>query len=345
MSDQIPSLLDILTKPCERPLDLYNYYIYMIENENRVDYLDLWLDIMQHAIVCRQYVKSLRDSTGQMLEPGAERNYLQDGQDRIYAVLYEGNNLNNNIDRFAAHYGPFNFDDLSARDSVASSARKMIHLRASYLSSLSSCREQATKAYENAIQRNNVRALSERILYSYLIEGSEREISIPPQLAGAVATAIEVDQRDDPEIFQSIKDYVYEHHLKPTYHSFVRNRLHKNITPFSSSLRFILGYLATFAGCWYGFCGIFLGYSIRRRVWSLIPFFVGYYFLMAAWKQLDPVLGILGYTETSNYRCARIMNMTVKHSIFRRSTRLLIVVLVLIAATTAIFSCVPSRHL
>lgn len=62
----------------------------------------------------------------------------------------------------------------------------------------------------HAIARQDLRVSAEKILYTFLLPGSEREIVLPHNIVSDATLAIEDSGRDDPEVFDTAKDYVYQ---------------------------------------------------------------------------------------------------------------------------------------
>ena len=62
----------------------------------------------------------------------------------------------------------------------------------------------------SAVRRADIRASAEKILYTFLLPGSEREIVLPQSMIDYIIHAIEDERRDDPEIFDEAKDYTFQ---------------------------------------------------------------------------------------------------------------------------------------
>ena len=60
------------------------------------------------------------------------------------------------------------------------------------------------------VARSDIRASAEKILYTFILPGAEREILLPPYFTNSITTAIEEDGRDDPEVFDEAKNYVFQ---------------------------------------------------------------------------------------------------------------------------------------
>jgi len=124
------------------------------------------------------------------------------------------------------------------------------------------------------INRADLRAAAEKILYTYLLPGSERECVLPREMVVDIQSAIEKDGRDDPEIFDQAREYVFQAMERDAFPGFLRAKALGNIVRFDALLRLILGLLSLFAGFWAGFSMIFLGYGRSTRCWvppTLLP--------------------------------------------------------------------------
>jgi len=117
-------------------------------------------------------------------------------------------------------------------------------------------------------KREDLRASAEKILYTYLLPGSEREIIIPQSILAEVQEAIEgPEQRADPELFDSAKDYVFQAMERDAYPGFLQNKGLGNLVPQSMMLRLIIGLISFFAAIWAAFILIFLDKSRTTRCW------------------------------------------------------------------------------
>tara|TARA_R110002003_G_scaffold279_9_gene18093 strand:+ start:5839 stop:6513 length:675 start_codon:yes stop_codon:yes gene_type:complete len=117
-------------------------------------------------------------------------------------------------------------------------------------------------------RREDLRASAEKILYTYLLPGSEREIIIPQSILAEVQEAIEgTEQRADPELFDSAKDYVFQAMERDAYPGFLQNKGLGNLVPQSMLLRLIVGLISFFGAIWAAFILIFLNKSRSTRCW------------------------------------------------------------------------------
>ena len=117
------------------------------------------------------------------------------------------------------------------------------------------------------VARSDLRASAQKILYIYLLPGSEREIILPQGILNSVTEAIEQQDRDDPEVFDSAKDYVFQAMERDAFPGFLRSKALGNLVPPSIMLRLIVGLLSMFGGFWAAFILIFMDEDRLTRLW------------------------------------------------------------------------------
>lgn len=121
---------------------------------------------------------------------------------------------------------------------------------------------------DNQPRREDLRASAEKILYTYLLPGSEREIIIPQSILHDVQEAIEgPDQRSDPELFDAAKDYVFQAMERDAFPGFLQSKGLGNLVPQSMMIRLIIGLISFFGAVWAAFVLIFLDKSRATRCW------------------------------------------------------------------------------
>ena len=119
----------------------------------------------------------------------------------------------------------------------------------------------------HTVARPDIRASAEKILYTFLLPGSEREIILPDSITSRATSMIEEQGRDDPEVFDDAKDYVFQAMERDAFPGFLRAKALSNLVPPSMMLRLIFGLLSMFGGFWTAFVLIFLDYSRTTRLW------------------------------------------------------------------------------
>jgi Regulator of G protein signaling domain len=119
----------------------------------------------------------------------------------------------------------------------------------------------------HTVARQDIRASAEKILYTFLLPGAEREITLPGSITQDITSAIEEFGRDDPEVFDVAKDYVFQAMERDAFPGFLRMKALGNLIPPTLVMRLILGLVAIFGGFWTGFILIFLDMSRQTRLW------------------------------------------------------------------------------
>lgn len=119
----------------------------------------------------------------------------------------------------------------------------------------------------HTVARADIRASAEKILYTFLLPGSEREIILPQGIMQDITTSIEEEGRDDPEVFDSAKDYTFQAMERDAFPGFLRAKALGNLVPPSLFLRLCLGLLGMFGGFWAGFACILLKEPKHIRCW------------------------------------------------------------------------------
>jgi hypothetical protein len=99
------------------------------------------------------------------------------------------------------------------------------------------------------------------------LPGAEREVILPNSITSDITVSIEERGRDDPEVFDSAKDYVFQAMERDAFPGFLRMKALGNLVPPSLMMRLIIGLLGVFGGFWAGFVLIFLDESRRTRCW------------------------------------------------------------------------------
>lgn len=125
----------------------------------------------------------------------------------------------------------------------------------------------------HTVARADIRASAEKILYTFLLPGSEREIILPQGILTDITQSIEEEGRDDPEVFDAAKDYTFQAMERDAFPGFLRAKALGNLVPPSSFLRLCLGLLSLFGAFWAGFACILLNKPKHIRCWVNDPLF------------------------------------------------------------------------
>jgi hypothetical protein len=139
--------------------------------------------------------------------------------------------------------------------------------RPSFMSSPQVLTTSDSNSPEHTVARADIRASAEKILYTYLLPGAEREIQLPHAITHAITVGIEEQGRDDPELFDAAKDYAFQAMERDAFPGFLRAKALGNLVPPSIMMRLVIGLLSLFAAFWVAFILIFLDYDRRTRIW------------------------------------------------------------------------------
>lgn len=218
--------------------------------------------------------------------------------------------------------------------------------RISKTSVVSNARTLPSETTTSFVTRNDIKQSTHFILVTYFIPGAEREIVLPQRIMRSVRHAIEVEGRDDPEVFEEAREYVFEALQREAFRAFLAAKALGNTTPFGSVIRLIIGLVSMFAAFWVAFILIFLDWQPKStRLWLILPFGVGVYGLCSGLYNLDPLMAIMGYSETSPGKVIRIREPYVRSLLVKRAIYVLVVVVVVTACFVVLFALVPGKRL
>ncbi|KAF2139948.1 uncharacterized protein K452DRAFT_320039 [Aplosporella prunicola CBS 121167] len=354
--DRLPTLYEVLSRRTSAPVDLFFFYIYMRDQQRSVDYLDFWLDVSQHMALCRHYVRELRRTnlvaTPELEKAGSKRSsaVLENIPDFAGPSTEKDKTPEQRLSAFlrsedvTRHHSPQN-----SVDTANSTPGEMP--RPSFMNSDNSSPmhdtspAQASVSPGHTVTRTDIRASAEKILYTYLLPGSEREIILPQGILNDITNNIEVEKRDDPEVFDTAKDYVFQAMERDAFPGFLRAKAFGNLVPPSMMVRLIIGLLSLFGGFWAAFCLIFLNYSRSTRCWLILPFTIGVYALATHQYMLDPFLVFASKSETTFGNFGRIREPFVKKLLMKRAIMVLLNTILADAALCCLFIFVPGKRL
>lgn len=145
----------------------------------------------------------------------------------------------------------------SAHDSVSNSSQARP----------TTSRSGGSRQAKNAVMRGDIRACAERIVYTYLIPGAEREIILPEAITSEVVRLVEEEGRDDPEVFDQAKDYVFQAMEKDAFPGFLHAKALGNLVPADKFVRLVCA-LTAFGGAFWAAWYLLLTNSPRQtRCW------------------------------------------------------------------------------
>ncbi|ODV93855.1 hypothetical protein PACTADRAFT_45361 [Pachysolen tannophilus NRRL Y-2460] len=197
------------------------------------------------------------------------------------------------------------------------------------------------------ITREKLRESSKRIILTYFTDSSSKRLIIPEHITRKIQRALEVEGRDDPEVFEEAREYVFRAMENEAFPNFLASVAISNITDISFVFRLALGLFILFVGFWVGYTLIFLNYKRSTRAVVILPFFIGSYLTITAWYYLDPILCFLGYSEshTSLYGIVKLQEPFVKKILLKRSIWTFLCICLSAAALSCVFALVPSTRL
>ncbi|KAK4238102.1 RGS domain-containing protein [Achaetomium macrosporum] len=347
--NRLPTLFEVLSRRTLPPVDLFSFYIYMRDQQRSVDYLDFWLDVAQHMSLCRHYVRELRRS---VLVGTPD---LDKGSKRSSGILEGLGEMNHPV------AGPSMYQSEKEKDQDAQMSAFLREDRGEHQDSpvsgsarqdrpspnVSTPREPPTDSNSppHTVARQDIRASAEKILYTFLLPGAEREITLPGSITQDVTTAIEEFGRDDPEVFDVAKDYVFQAMERDAFPGFLRMKALGNLIPPTLILRLIIGLVSMFGGFWAAFILIFLNETRSVRLWLILPFTIGVYCLASYQYSLDPVLALIGLSEYTPFNFSRVREPYVRKLLARRALMVLTVTVLIDAALCVLFVLVPGKRL
>ncbi|EGR48212.1 hypothetical protein MKX07_004814 [Trichoderma sp. CBMAI-0711] len=343
--NRLPTLFEVLSRRTLPPVDLFSFYIYMRDQQRSVDYLDFWLDVAQHMSLCRHYVRELRRSVliaTPDLEKGSKRSSqildLGDMDSRAAGPSMYGTEKERDQD---AQMSAFLREDVSHDSPGTQTASNQTKPSPFSLSR----NPTDSNSPAHTVARADIRASAEKILYTFLMPGAEREITLPGSITQDVTASIEEYGRDDPEVFDVAKDYVFQAMERDAFPGFLRMKALGNLIPPTLVMRLIVGLVSMFGAFWASFILIFLDKSRATRCWLILPFTIGVYFLASYQYSLDPILALIGFSEYTPFNFSRIREPYVRRLLAKRAVMVLAVTLLIDAGLCVLFILVPGKRL
>jgi len=163
--------------------------------------------------------------------------------------------------------------------------------------------EQLEKYTENIkngnISRITLKSSSKNILNTYFQENSMKKLNLPDRIIRKIKHDVELQGRDDPEVFDDAKNFVYLKMERESFPIFLQKNALHNLNNFSCLIRLIFGIFWLFSGFWISYCFIFINIKPKSiRAIIIIPFLIGIYLILTFLYKLDPILVFLGYCDS-----------------------------------------------
>lgn len=193
----------------------------------------------------------------------------------------------------------------------------------------------------HTVARADIRASAEKILYTYLLPGAEREIVLPDEMVSGIINLVEDDGRDDPEVFDPAKDYVFQAMERDAFPGFLQAKALGNLVPLSIVARLAFALISFGGGFWAAFYVVLSNQHRDIRCWVILPFVVASYFIISYQYKLDPVMAMLGYSEYTFMNWAPIREPYVRKLLNKRATAAVLIGAFVAAALSVLFIFVP----
>ncbi|ODV72556.1 Rax1p CYBJADRAFT_129143 [Cyberlindnera jadinii NRRL Y-1542] len=385
--NRLPTLYEVFNRQTDSPVDLWSFYVYMRDYQNAVDYLDFWIDAITHLRLCKDYVRGLRESliisekhksssseknknTSSDTDNNAEENrksvtssllldallnegLLDDTDNRRVSNFLQGHEFIRNSDPRISEI----FGDASQRTSLVGSNDG---IATSKRGSLRVLPEQLEKYVANVksgnITRATLKSSSKNIVNTYFQENSSKKLIIPDRIVRKIKHDVELQGRDDPDVFEDAKNYIYSAMERDSFTYFLQKNCLHNLNYRSCLYRLILGLFSFFAAFWISYTLIFVNVQPKAiRAVILVPFFLGTYLILTFLYKLDPLMVFLRYSDNPELR--RVKTVKRRHFLRnlkepfvvkllqKRSLWVLFLACVISAAFSVLFGLVPGHRI
>lgn len=373
--DRLPTLFEVLNRKTTTPVDLWSFYVYMRDSQCAIDYLDFWLDAIQHLELCKNYVRGLRTSlisrerdhrasdiaqVAQSRNEASNENFRQGKSTSMSSsVLLEMVMQEGLLDDTDSHRlsdflrGKKSVENLDPQ--VKELIEKLPHPYTPEGSKRISVSPETLEVLVNQgpnanryVTRDALHSSCKNLFYTYFMDNAEKKLVISDYIVRKIKHSIEKDGRDDPALFDEAKEYVFKAMENEAYPNFLQQSAICNVMATSYIVRLFLGGVLMFIGFWIGYIFIFLNWRPKPvRAVVTIPFFLGGYALLSAFFKLDPLLCFMGFSESkaSHGGLIRIREPFVKRLLLKRGLWVLALSCLVSACFSVLFALVPGRRI
>ncbi|KAI9598803.1 hypothetical protein BDF19DRAFT_419801 [Syncephalis fuscata] len=379
-----PTLKDVLSRRSNPPVCLYNYYLYLRDREQTQHYLDFWLDVTAHENRCRIYCKNIiraskrltatsiltnnNNNTLNIHPPNSHQSTLPDKPNRAswgrLSIRDVSNELRYSTISQQTNTGTFDHSEGTGTLSILSEMSGSQRYRNSKTSDQMIDFSQPTGEYDAAgsqdngaegdgtgrskkapLSREDIHRSARKIYRRYMIPGARRELHFPESIRYPIVQAIEVEHRDDPEIFLEAKEYVFRLMEQCYFPRFIEERTRHNLSEKQATLRMVAGLMILFIGFTVEFSLIFLNRRRTLRLYGIIPILLAIINLFAYLTRFCPFFTLFGSTETSYLRYAQIKDNFIRRYHRIRALKLFAGALLLTLVIVGIFMAPPGHRL
>lgn len=232
------------------------------------------LDVSQHMSLCRHYVRELRRSV--LMEspmPETEKSQSSGVLERTNAIELgeSAGRSGENDQRLSAFLRSEATTSRASHDSDRTEHSNMPQRPSPVfqepMQNNSNNNNPGLASPGHTVARADIRASAERILYTYLLPGSEREVILPDNIVSDIVYMIEQEKRDDPEVFDTAKDYVFQAMERDAFPGFLQAKALGNLVPPSVFVRLVITLLCFFGSFWAAFFLVLSDADRKRRCW------------------------------------------------------------------------------
>ncbi|KAJ1926693.1 Bud site selection protein, Revert to axial protein 1 [Tieghemiomyces parasiticus] len=345
----LPSLELVLSRKTCPPVCLYNFYVYLRDVEYSEENLDFWLDVVAHESLCRSYCQTLIKSKAinaplNNIKRTTMRWSIKDVTQELRYSTYS-NSVGSEV-RTAAPPAPGSptepapvtpLDHGSFDEPTADHGAYCDHPY---------CKPGRDPHHPQNTTRQDLKKSAERIYYRYIVAGAEHELNMPELMRLRICRMIEMNHRDDPDVFLEAKNYVFNLMAHDAFPRFLYARAYENMGYTQTMLRLVMGLVSLILGFTIELCLIFLAREPKALRWfGLIPIWFGFLNMFVNQEKLCPLFTLLGISEHGFCRFNRVRDHQVRRIHIRRALVVAFSSLVLAIVVTLIFYLVPSHRL
>ncbi|KAJ1978478.1 Bud site selection protein, Revert to axial protein 1 [Dimargaris verticillata] len=353
----LPSLELVLSRKTCPPLCLYNYYVYMRDIEHAEENLDFWLDVVAHESLCKAYCQTLikrkvASSPFSYLKRTNMKWTLKDVTQELRYSTYS-NSITSESQHPAEKAEPLQPPtvepaDLQNLDLAEPSFGLENGQQAVCDHPYCLPQNDHTRYHHNpqSVNREDLKKSAERIYYRYIVAGTEHELNMPELMRLRICRMIEMEQRDDPDVFLEAKNYIFNMMAHDSFPRFLYARAYENMGYTQTMVRLVTGLVSLMIGFTVELCLIFLDRQPKGLRWfGLIPIWFGFLNLFVNQEKLCPLFTLLGISERGFCRFNRIRDSKVKGLHIMRAFKISSISLVIAVIVTLIFYVVPGHRL
>nr|CAG8496061.1 5971_t:CDS:2 [Entrophospora candida] len=354
--NRLPTLQEVLTRKTAPPVCLYNYYLYMRDREHASEYLDFYLDVLEHEIVCKAYVKDIK-------KHGMDVNTIYPDYEK-----YQPDSLKKK--EKDKRFSTTSSDVIGIKRNLSGSSKVSIDIppnekqttttNDAKLKMRDSIRSNKTNTTGNfsilsrdrPFTRDDLRDSAERIFFKYINQGSEKQLMVlSDHVREKITHAIDEEsdtkyKRDDPWIFHEAKKEIYSYMEREHFPRFLQARAFSNMNITHIMLRLVIGLVCLLIGFAVALSLIFLDIKPNAvRLWSFIPIFLGVLNIIVNQTELSPLFVLLKISETTLFKFQKIQEPYIYQLHIKKGIQVFCASLIISIIVTLIFVAVPGHRL